>query len=36
MLLAECDERGRQCGVPCPDLHEALDYLRRLAAACDE
>ncbi len=33
ILLARCDRRGRQQGVPVPDVHEALDYLRELAAA---
>lgn len=31
VLLAECDEGGRQPGVDVPDLDEELDYLRELA-----
>ncbi len=34
LLLAECDRAGRARGVPVPDVPEALDYLRRLAAEC--
>jgi hypothetical protein len=33
-LLAQCDRRGRQCGAPAPEVHEALDYVRDLAAMC--
>jgi hypothetical protein len=36
MLLAECDDAGRRRGVPVPDLYEAIDYVRELAAACGE
>lgn len=32
VLLGECDRAGRQRGVETPDLEEALDYLRELAA----
>jgi len=32
MLLAECDRRGRSAGVEAPELDEAIDYLRQLAA----
>ncbi len=34
LLLAECDRAGRARGAPVPDLLDALDYLRRLAAEC--
>jgi predicted HD phosphohydrolase/predicted nucleotidyltransferase len=34
MLLAACDEQGRQVGVPAPDLEEALEYVRELALMC--
>ncbi len=34
LLLAECDRAGRERGAPVPDLLDALDYLRRLAADC--
>lgn len=30
LLLARCDQEGRQVGVQVPDVHEALDYLREL------
>ena len=30
MLLAECDQSGRQTGVPVPDIDEALDCIREL------
>ncbi len=36
LLLAECDEQGRAVGVAVPDVEEALDYLRELAATCGE
>lgn len=36
MLLAECDRAGRQPGAECPELEEALDYLRELARTCGE
>ena len=36
MLLAECDQAGRQPGVATPDLSEALAYIRQLSQACDE
>lgn len=29
--LSECDHGGRQAGVECTDLEEALDYIRELA-----
>ena len=32
MTLARCDRGGRQRGVQAPELDEALDYLRDLAA----
>ncbi len=35
MLLAECDQQGRAVGVEAPDVREALDYLRQLAAMCE-
>ena len=34
LLLAACDEQGRQVGVVVPDVEEALDYLRDLAQMC--
>jgi predicted HD phosphohydrolase/predicted nucleotidyltransferase len=34
ILLARCDQDGRQAGVQTPDLDEALDYLRELATMC--
>jgi hypothetical protein len=36
LLLADCDRRGRATGVAVPDVPEALDYLRKLAAECGE
>ncbi len=36
LLLAECDRAGRAQGVPVPDVPEAFDYLRRLAADCGQ
>ena len=36
MLLAECDLRGRAVGASVAEVHEALDYLRDLAAQCGE
>jgi predicted HD phosphohydrolase len=36
VLLARCDREGRQVGVEVPELDEALDYLRELAAMCGE
>ena len=36
MLLAECDDAGRRKGVRVPDLYDAIEYLRELAAACGE
>lgn len=33
VLLARCDRAGRQAGVSAPELEEALDYLRELAAS---
>ena len=32
MLLAECDRAGRENGVPVPELDEALEFIRDLAA----
>lgn len=34
MLLAGCDQAGRQAGVEAPELDEALDYLRELSRTC--
>lgn len=34
VLLARCDDDGRQVGVQVPDVDEALDYLRELARMC--
>lgn len=36
LLLARCDRAGRQVGVNVPDLEEALDLLRELAAECGD
>jgi predicted HD phosphohydrolase len=35
MLLSDCDHRGRAKGVEAPELDEALEYLRELAAMCN-
>lgn len=35
-LLAACDQRGRRIGEPVCDVHDALGYLRDLAAVCGE
>ncbi len=35
-LLVRCDRAGRACGVPTPDLPEAIEYLRELARTCGE
>jgi predicted HD phosphohydrolase len=34
LLLSKCDQQGRVAGVEAPDLEEALEYLRELAAMC--
>ena len=34
--LCDCDRRGRQRGMPVPDVDDALDYVRDVAQACDE
>jgi len=36
MLLAKCDDLGRQVGVAVLELEEAIDYLRELAHTCGE
>ena len=36
MLLCQCDQNGRQVGVPTPEVDEALDYLRDLSRMCAE
>jgi hypothetical protein len=36
MLLGRCDHQGRQVGVEAPDLEDALEYLRELAATCGD
>jgi len=36
VLLSECDAAGREVGVEVPDVEEALEYLRELAATCGE
>ena len=36
MLLAECDDAGRAVGVAAPDVEDALEYVRELAATCGE
>ena len=33
-LLARCDRRGRQRGVEAPDIDEAIEFFRELAATC--
>ena len=35
LLLAQCDDQGRQRGVEVPDVEDALEYLRELAAMCN-
>ena len=35
LLLAECDSAGRAVGVEAPDVEEAMEYLRELAAMCE-
>jgi len=35
MLLVQCDREGRRRGAQVPDVEEALDYLRELAASCE-
>jgi len=35
MVLARCDRAGRQIGRAVPDVQEALQYIRDLAAMCD-
>ena len=35
MLLVDCDRSGRRRGAQVPDVEEALDYLRELAASCE-
>jgi predicted HD phosphohydrolase/predicted nucleotidyltransferase len=35
-LLVRCDRAGRACGVPTPELVEAIEYLRELARTCGE
>ncbi len=35
MALVECDRLGRQRGVEVPEVEEAIDYVRQLAAHCD-
>ncbi|MCE5268002.1 MAG: HD domain-containing protein [Planctomycetaceae bacterium] len=36
MLLADCDRRGRSVGVDVPDVQDALEAVRQLAAECDD
>ena len=36
VLLAECDDAGRAVGVEVPDVEDALEYVRELAATCGE
>lgn len=36
LLLVECDQQGRKCGVAVPDVEESLTYLRNLAQECGE
>lgn len=31
LVLGECDRDGRQVGVPCTELEEALDYIRSIS-----
>jgi hypothetical protein len=35
-LLARCDRNGRQRGADAPELDEAIEFLRELAATCGE
>ena len=32
MLLAQCDRGGRRIGMAVPDVQDALQYLREIAA----
>ncbi len=36
MLLAECDRNGRAVGMKTPDVCDAIEYLRELAATCGD
>ena len=36
LLLVECEQHGRKCGVAAPDVEEALGYMRQLADECGE
>lgn len=36
MVLADCDRRGRERGVPVPDVVDALGYVRQLTEMCGE
>jgi hypothetical protein len=33
LLLAECDKKGRQCGVAVPDVEQALEQIRGVSDA---
>jgi predicted HD phosphohydrolase len=36
VLLARCDDEGRQCGMEVPDVEDALEAIRELARMCGE
>ena len=36
VLLARCDDEGRQCGMEVPDVEDALEEIRELAQMCGE
>ena len=36
LLLAECDEKGRQCGVAVPDVEQALEQIRGVSDTFSE
>ncbi|MGY8768283.1 MAG: DUF4269 domain-containing protein [Pirellulales bacterium] len=36
VLLCQCDEAGRQVGVPVPEVEETLDYIRQLSQECGD
>ena len=36
LLLAQCDQGGRERNVEVPDLDDALDAIRELADSCEE
>ena len=36
LLLAECDVKGRVCGVRVPEVEQALEQIRELSEKCAE